>query len=141
MQKGINMNIYYSPSKDSFFPDDLKDIYELNGSWPGDVEEVDYHIFKQFSLDLAPIGKIRSYNAERGIYWVDAPSTGEDVYISERVWRNEELKRADEELNKVQDADPKARGTVGDWRTYRKALRNYPETDGFPNKAYRPVSP
>ena len=61
--------------------------------------------------------------------------------ITERYWRNAELVRADEELNKVQDADPKAIGTVGQWREYRKALRNYPSVEGFPNETLRPVSP
>lgn len=61
--------------------------------------------------------------------------------LSERSWRDAELVRADEELNKVQDADPKAKGTVADWRTYRKALRNYPSVEGFPSKDLRPVSP
>jgi len=59
---------------------------------------------------------------------------------AERQWRNIELIRADEELNKVQDADSKARGTVAQWREYRRALRNYPESEGFASGS-RPVSP
>ena len=59
---------------------------------------------------------------------------------AEKLWRNAELTRADEELNKVQDADPKAVGTVAQWREYRRALRNYPESEGF-SSGIRPVSP
>ena len=62
------------------------------------------------------------------------------AYI-ERAWRDSELIRADIELYKVQDIDPKAVGTVAGWREYRKALRAWPEHKDFPNKEKRPVSP
>ncbi len=60
---------------------------------------------------------------------------------TERAWRNQELIRADYELNKVQDADLKAVGTVGAWREYRKALRQYPQHKDFPSPDSRPKSP
>lgn len=65
----------------------------------------------------------------------------EDPSIPERAWRNTELNRADVELYKVQDSDPKAVGTVAGWREYRKTLRAWPEQEEFPNKEKRPVSP
>lgn len=43
----------------------------------------------------------------------------------EQQWVKEELNIADIELSKVQDSDSRAIGTVGDWRAYRKALRNH----------------
>lgn len=61
--------------------------------------------------------------------------------IIERLWRDDELKRADYELNKVQDADPKARGSVADWRGYRKALRSLPEHPNFTDISARPNPP
>ena len=61
--------------------------------------------------------------------------------LLERGWRNKELVRSDIELNKVQDTDPQAKGTVSQWREYRKALRAWPENKDFPNKGKRPVSP
>lgn len=84
-------------------------------------------------------------------YWPGTVEVGDDdpryldfitpkTDVAERLWRNGELVRADEELNKVQDADPKAVGTVAQWREYRRALRNYPETDNFVT-CTRPVSP
>lgn len=60
---------------------------------------------------------------------------------NERKWRNLELIRSDIELNRVQDADSKALGSVDDWRTYRKLLRAWPQHEKFPNKEFRPVSP
>ena len=58
--------------------------------------------------------------------------------IEEREWRNEELRKADISLNMVQDDDKV--GLVGDWRLFRKALRDYPEAEGFPHGT-RPSSP
>lgn len=73
------------------------------------------------------------------------PTTAEQGLIdnsrAERIWRNSELVVADIELNKVQDSDTNAVGTVSQWREYRKALRAWPEHSEFPDKAYRPVSP
>lgn len=64
-----------------------------------------------------------------------------DYSAVERAWRDSELDRADEELNKVQDSDPKAYGTVTQWRDYRKELRAWPEHAQFPTQAQRPKSP
>jgi len=61
--------------------------------------------------------------------------------IQERLWRDSELARADIELYKVQDSDPKSKGSVSEWREYRKALRAYPESEGFTNQESRPVAP
>jgi hypothetical protein len=57
----------------------------------------------------------------------------------ERNWRNNELQRADVEINKAQDGD--GVGTVKAWRDYRKALRAYPTVTGFPDAQFRPVAP
>lgn len=59
----------------------------------------------------------------------------------ERYWRDAELSRSDIELAKVQDSDPKAVGTVAQWRTYRKELRAWTESPNFPDTTYRPVAP
>ena len=64
-----------------------------------------------------------------------------NLSYTEKAWRDSELIRADIELYKVQDSDPKAVGTVAGWREYRKALRAWPEHKDFPNKEKRPVSP
>lgn len=76
-----------------------------------------------------------------GAMWVDdVQQTTQDSEL-ERVWRNSELIRADIELNKVQDTDSKAVGSVAAWRDYRKALRAWPENVNFPVKNSRPKAP
>jgi hypothetical protein len=80
---------------------------------------------------------------KEGVVVSAPPSTPshEALIDSERKWRDSELINADIELNKVQDSDPKAIGTVSDWRTYRKALRAWPENKNFPKQEFRPKSP
>lgn len=65
--------------------------------------------------------------------------TPEQIASIERAWRNGELDRADIELNRVQDG--MGHGTVGEWREYRCALRDWPEHVSFPDAAGRPVAP
>lgn len=58
----------------------------------------------------------------------------------ERAWRDSELSRADKELLKAEDGE--GVGEPSDWRAYRKALRAYPDTEGFPLKPEnRPTAP
>lgn len=71
--------------------------------------------------------------------WVDLGRTVVDSPEVEILWRNQELFRADIELNKVQDG--MGVGTVSAWRTYRCQLRNWPEHPDFPCKDKRPVAP
>lgn len=92
-------------------------------------------------------------NDQRGWRAVNSvDDVGDDEYYSdstieipflleteERAWRNTELFRADIELNKVQDG--MGTGTVGTWREYRCALRNWPESEFFPDSTKRPVAP
>lgn len=58
--------------------------------------------------------------------------------LKARTWRNAELSRADVILNRIQDGET-GLGTQKVWRAYRVALRNWPDTESFPNEA--PVAP
>lgn len=72
------------------------------------------------------------------------PLTEEQIFASEvkleREWRDGELKQADLVLNRIQDG-MSGFGTVAAWRQYRVDLRNWPETEGFPNSILRPKAP
>lgn len=56
----------------------------------------------------------------------------------ERAWRDAELLKADVEVNKAVDSAHPAESA---WRKYRVALRNWPQSDGFPEKSGRPNAP
>lgn len=66
--------------------------------------------------------------------------TIEQLKAAERSWRDIELSRADVQLNKLQDG-ANVPGTVGDWRKYRQALRDWPDAEAFPSVDMRPVAP
>ncbi|MNQ43058.1 hypothetical protein D3C85_567740 [compost metagenome] len=132
------MKVYFSPAKLSFFPDEFKKDYEKSGTWPLDAVEVSLEVFKEFALSSTPLDKV--LGVVQGIpAWVDRVSTPNAS--AERSWRNSELARADVELYKVQDSDPKSVGTVTAWREYRRLLRAYPESEGFPSAGIRPTAP
>lgn len=128
----------YSTKEDKFYAPEFKESYEASGTWPDDGIEVSPEDFKEFSAGKD--GHFRKF--ENGaLCWAESQPNLEELSRAERVWRDGELRRADEELNKVQDADPKAVGSVADWRTYRKALRQWPESLEFPSLESRPKSP
>jgi hypothetical protein len=132
------VNMIYSKKEDKFFAPEFKDSYVANGIWPVDGIEVSTEDFEEFSSTKD--GYSRKF--ENGSFsWEVSPISEEQLREMEISWRNLELKRADEELNKVQDSDPKAIGTVAQWRDYRKLLRAWPDSDKFPNSQSRPKSP
>lgn len=71
----------------------------------------------------------------------ECPLVALQVGMEERSWRGAELNIADIELLKAEDADPDSVGTPTQWRQYRVALRNWPESEFFPDSAKRPVRP
>lgn len=130
----------YSEKQDKFYAPEFQAAYEASQTWPADGVEISLEVWKEFSA--VKEGKVRSF-VNGQFVWVDhlVSKTVDQQSNEENAWRNAELTRADEELNKVQDSDPKAVGTVAGWREYRKALRAWPESVKFPNTADRPTSP
>lgn len=125
---------YYSASTNAFYTS------EINGdNIPEDSVEITEEC--KASLLAQQSGEKVICSDENGYPIIkDAVLSEENLIFIETQWRNQELVCADIELNKVQDADPKAVGTVAQWRDYRKMLRAYPESEGFPSGT-RPVSP
>lgn len=125
---------YYSASAQGFFTS------EVNGeNIPSDCVEITEE-YKAYLLSSESSAKKIAPDESGYPVIVDAVLSDENRVMIERAWRDSELIQADVELNKVQDADPKAIGTVAQWRQYRKELRAYPESEGF-SSGIRPVSP
>lgn len=134
------MRVYFSPSNLAFYPEEFKKDYEKSQSWPPDASLVDYKIFKEYALSVKPLGKKLGAVDGQPVWVVDDTSENQEISF-ERQWRNSELKRSDIELYKVQDSDPKAVGSVSEWRDYRKLLRAWPDHSEFLNKDSRPKAP
>lgn len=127
-------NILYSPSVNGFFDD------SIHTSVPKDAVKIDkntyFNLLKEQSEGKRIVANREGYPITEFVVASD-----EVLHRKEREWRNSELCRADIELNKVQDSDSKAVGTVGQWRDYRKMLRAWPESVNFPDKNFRPRAP
>lgn len=131
------MRYLYSPSTNCFYlKEDLK-LYKASNNLPLDLVEASSEDFHQYAIKTAPEGKVRGW-VDGKLTWVDRKV---DASFVEAIWMEKELNRAREELEKVQDSDPSAIGSVTNWRDYRKSLRSWPESENFPNKAYRPTAP
>lgn len=126
--------IYYSPSTGGFYQSDI------HPNPPPDGIEIS-KTTKQVLLDGTSSGKIISVVPNGALVLTDPVPVDDELSEGERFWRNSELIISDIHLNKAQDSDPKAKGSIADWRVYRKALRSWPEHKDFPNRESRPVSP
>jgi hypothetical protein len=127
----MKIKYYYDPESKGFYQTDVNKIIP-SSAIEISLEKKD-ELLKQESEGLSIVMKDGEVS-----YSLATLKPEED---SERFWRDRELIRADIELNKVQDSDPKAVGSVLDWRTYRKALRAWPEDKNFPKQEFRPKSP
>lgn len=107
----------------------------------GDVQEADAEIMAWYPTDIkqptvAAIRKMVRANAKAFQLFMNPLL---DPVTAARAWRDTELARADVCLLKAEDGD--GVGTVSEWREYRKALRAWPEAEGFPADSSKPKSP
>jgi len=125
------MQRYFSVKTQGFYHEGVqKDI-------PEDVIKISSKEYDEIYLKLSSGYSVLVVDKE----FVFTKTEDTHTELKERLWRNTELSKVDVQLNKVQDSDPKAIGTVSQWREYRKALRAWPENKDFPNKDKRPISP
>lgn len=125
--------IFYNHSVSAFYDT------EINVEIPNNSVEISKKTYLELLRGLSSGGEI-SIDAT-GKPFITEKIDNSITASQERAWRNSELLRADVELYKVQDADPKATGSVSAWREYKKALRNLPEHQLFPSIEARPVAP
>ncbi len=129
------MKIYFNKTNIALYVDDI------HKTIPSGSVEITQEQYKAL-LDGQSQGKQIGSDENGNPILVAPPAiTQTQLIYKERVWRDGELMRSDIELNKVQDADSKAVGSVSDWRSYRKALRALPEHPLFPAIEARPVAP
>jgi len=124
---------YYSATTNGFYdsqvhgdikPDDCVELTEkqyvalINGQSAGLVITVD--------ADGAPV-------------LIERVLTPKQIGDAERLWRDDELKRVDIEIRKVED--PLEAFNALAWRRYAVLLRDWPIFDDFPDSTKRPVAP
>lgn len=125
---------YYSPSKDCFYPADWLKDYPTP---PSDLMGVSDEVFTEFSINKS--GRTRLF-IDGEFEW--SSDVKETTPSEARAWRDSELRRADIEINKIQDSSStKGSKKLCDWRKYRCNLRDWPASAGFPLDTSRPNPP
>lgn len=64
---------HYSPSKNAFYPDELKQVYIDAGTFPADTVEVSDDVWLEFAGNHPPEGKQRAAGHDNLPCWVDIP--------------------------------------------------------------------
>ncbi|NLI26447.1 MAG: tail fiber assembly protein [Acetobacter sp.] len=76
-------NYYWSKTTCSFYPYELKYLYDNAGSWPTDAVGVSDDVFKEFGLATTiPDGKWRGAGTDGMPAWVDVPTPSEEPAAS-----------------------------------------------------------
>ncbi|HHO9620328.1 TPA: tail fiber assembly protein [Escherichia coli] len=136
----------YSPSTNSFYPDDLLSVYEDAGTLPNDLVPVDEDVFREFTATPEP-GKIRVAGSDGLPAWGDIPPpTHEElIVIAEQVgqqllthadavmldWRTELM------LGEISDAN---RAKLSAWLAYKNKVKAVDVTTN-PERVNWPVPP
>lgn len=134
------MKKYFSPLTKGFYLEEFKASYQKNASWPADLIEIPEPDYLEFALSPTPLGKELVF-LEGKLLWSERAVSEEQTISHEHHWIDAEMGRIRDELEKVQDGDPSAVGSVSEWRAYRRALRKWKEEVTFSNTELRPKAP
>ncbi|MFY3049320.1 tail fiber assembly protein [Achromobacter xylosoxidans] len=142
------MNVLFSPSLNSFYPEDMREDYEQAGTLPPDVVSVPYAVFAEFSLDAAPEGKTRAVGGDGLPVWAALPEpTNEQLIASADARKNELLYLAAMRMAPLEDASELDLATddevesLRQWKAYRIALSRISTQPGYPASIQWPEPP
>lgn len=139
---------YFSPSRLAFYPDSLRDVYEASPQgWPEDGVAVTTERYEQLYAEHLQ-GRVfyAGSDGEPMTKEPDPPSP-EQLAATERAWRGSQLNATDALVQRHRDElEDGANTTLSaeqyqELQVYRHALREWPETDGFPSTDLRHVAP
>ena len=139
--------IWFSGKTKGFYPEELRESYEAQGAWPSDAVEMTDDEKALFWCANPPDGKVLGSLKGRPVF-VDAPAPSpEEADAIERSWRDGGLKDSDDIVARHRDQVEVGGGTTlsadqyKELQAYRIALRNWPESSGFPDATKRPSAP
>lgn len=119
---------YFSPSKNAFYPADLKEIYVEAGSFPDDVVEIDDEIMFEYA-GTPPQGKQRGVNKKKLPCWIDIPPlSNEELIATANLEKSYYLNLAKEAIDPLSDAVDFDEATdeeverLKQWKKYRLTL-------------------
>ncbi|EEP6366174.1 DUF4376 domain-containing protein [Salmonella enterica] len=84
---------HYSPTQNTFYPDELKQVYIDAGTFPDDTVEVSDDVWLEFAGNHPPEGKQRAAGSDNLPCWVDIPLPDIEDARSQKhaeinTWRN-----------------------------------------------------
>ncbi|GAB1828755.1 tail fiber assembly protein [Achromobacter xylosoxidans] len=142
------MNVLFSPSLNSFYPEDMRGDYEQAGTLPPDAVPVPYAIFAEFSLAAAPEGKIRAVGEDGSPVWAALPEpTDEQLIAAADARKNELLYIATMRMAPLEDALELNLATgdevesLRQWKAYRIALSRISTQPEYPVSIQWPEPP
>lgn len=119
----------YSPSKNSFYPDDLLSVYEDAGTLPNDLTPASEAVFREFTATPS-IGKMRVAGSDGLPAWGDIPPpTFEELIATAEHTRQQLLAHADAVmldwrtelmLGEISDAN---RTKLSAWLAYKNEVK------------------
>lgn len=119
---------YFSAKENSFYPDEMKDIYISTDSFPDDVILVDDAVFNEFVANLPPEGKMRGVKDGFPV-WIDIPPLAQSELSSIAEQHKIDLiNKATNIIAPMTDAlnggyiDDKDIEQLDKWQRYRYAL-------------------
>ncbi|MCK2249660.1 tail fiber assembly protein [Escherichia coli] len=97
------MNQYiYSPSENAFYAVNLKNTYEVNGTWPADALDIPDNISVKY-MAKPPQGKIRVAGVNGFPTWAEIPQPSHEELIQQaESERQLLLNQANEHMNSKQ---------------------------------------
>ena len=129
----MSTKIFYNPVDEGFYHEGVQKVI------PPSAVAISSSQYEEF-MAVQQTGKKVCFEDGKFTF-EDRLVSFEDLTHFEASWIITELEVAGEELDKVQDSDVNAVGTVAQWREYRKALRAWVNHKDFPNKNFRPKYP
>lgn len=138
---------YYSAASCSFVLESWREAYNTAGTWPVDAVEVTDEQWNTYGAGQIPEGRQRGADAQGLPAWIEIVRTIEEQQASERVWRDRQLLASDPLVTRHRDELEAERPTslrtaqYKQLQAYRLDLRDWPESEAFPDATRRPVEP
>ena len=142
------MNAFFSPSRNTFFNSDWRDLYDAAGTWPADAIEVGTETFQEFAMGDPPMGKQRAAGEDGLPIWIDVPSPTEEERLVRAVLEiSRLLQLAALNIAPLQDAVDTDVATEAEiqslkaWKLYRVSVNRVPSQNGYPQVIHWPEIP
>lgn len=136
------MRVFFSAGTTGFYTDDIN-----GSSYPADAIEITEQHWRQIFHEVSQ-GRIIAVDTSGKPFTKERPAeTDEQLSVRERAWRdgevnsNEWLATRHRDEQDMQLATTLTSEQFAELLAYRQTLRDWPQTEAFPDSAQRPIAP